>query len=112
MARSKARGASAVAFTTTLIALLIEGGRSVQELADECGVNRTTMERYLRGLRRRGLTFWSSYKQDARGYYSINCPQLAVAAGTMFDSPKPLTPAGRRARVRAKAKREQTQAGN
>lgn len=101
MARSKARGASAVAFTTALLALLIEGGRSVQELSEECGVNRTTMERYLRGLRRKKLVVWSTYKRDTAGKLTLNCPQLAIAAGMMFDAPKPLTREGQRARIRA-----------
>ena len=100
------RGATSVAFVATLIELLIEGGRSVQELAEECGIDRNTMGRYLRTLRRRKLTFWTSYKQDSRGYYTINCPQLAIAAGVMFDAPKPLTPAGRRARIRAIKRKE------
>ena len=98
-----------MAFMATLITLLIEGGRSVDELSEECGIDRNTMGRYLRTLRRRKLTFWTSYKKDTRGYYTINCPQLAIAAGVMFDAPKPLTPAGRRARIRADKRRKQCQ---
>lgn len=104
--KTRSRGAASVAFVAELITLLIEGGRSVAELAEECGVNRVTMERYLRGLRRRKLTFWTTYKKDTRGAYTINCPQLAVAAGVMFDAPKPLTTEGRKARIRATLKKE------
>ena len=93
------------AFTSAhLMYLLLDGDRTIDELSEETGLHRITVERYLRALHARGAAFIHRWDPNRQGRHVIKIYKL----GRGKDAPRVrLTAAERGARRRAKVKSQQ-----
>lgn len=69
----------------TLLAELIEGPTTRQEMADHTGLSRQTILSLVRALHERGLIHIASWEKDARGKHSI----AAFRFGSGRDAKRP-----------------------
>lgn len=72
-----------------LIALMLDGTRDNQELADETGLHPVTVQVYARELRRAGAAFISQRRPDELGRHTIKVTQIGrgVDAAPIRKSP-------------------------
>lgn len=82
-----------------LCALMIEGTRTKQELADETGLHYLTVCQYTRELHRAGAAYIIQWEKDSRGRDSM--PVLCLGVGRDAKRAR-MTAAQRQARYRSK----------
>lgn len=83
-----------------LIAAMLEGDLSCQELAEETGLHYVTVLQYTRELHRAGAAHIVRYEPDARGRHLIRI--YKIGRGTDAKRSGKLSSADRQARTRAK----------
>lgn len=94
------------AFTSArLVALMLPGDLTLQELCDETGLHRITVERYCRELRRAGAAYICRWDPDVNGRHNLKIHK--IGKGKDAKRPPPLTDAQRRQRARDKRKAQQ-----
>lgn len=102
-------GAMRIAITCMLKALMNPQGASLQELAEETGLNTTTLSHYIKSFARHKLVYIHSWEKDTRNCHSIRRWKL----GTRPDAPKPanykLTQFEQRKRWREQKQAQKTQ---
>lgn len=87
-----------------LIRLLLEGGLSCQELADETGLHYVTVLDYTRELHRAGAAYIERWEDNGRGAHTIKVYKLGINK----DAKRPrMTDKQRQERYRAKKKQMQ-----
>lgn len=99
----KAAKANAIA-AWRLIELLMQGTHTIQQLADDTGLHRITVERWLRAGRNAGLVYIDHWEQDCRGRMILRV--LKLGTGKDAKCPK-LTDAQRRQRYRDRQRARQ-----
>lgn len=85
-----------------LVALMLEGGHTLEELAELTGLHYGTVRVYVRGMHKAGAAFVDHWEKDSRGRYAIK--SYRVGTGKDAKPPKAMTPAQRQRRYYAKKK--------